>query len=543
MLLLAALGALALSERWRSSRIIPMVAGAFAAITIFIAMAVWVKRFPDQNLLLPLARVANLPTYALERWRGEIPGGLRLEVELPRGREGLSEPLVHTGVSADARDWLQIDYLPEGRARLAFFHAGLGMLRGKEFAIPTDRRLGVELECGALLPPAAHPMFADWSTAEQRSASRDLRVRVGGVEVLTAAVGCYESTPADLRIGAMGWSSGGVEPAFTGRVGKVEKFPVRRPTLVHAAPVARTPMEIKLWLPADKMAGRDPLVTTGDAESFDVLYCEYAGLGKVSFGLYHRGYETVASPIMDFDPLVPHTLQVWLGSLAEPGSGKQGEATLPPALRLTVIFDGKVGLNQEQVFYPAAPATLVFGRNALVRDVVGPVFSGRIEAVRGVGFETLPDPGLLRSYGAVDLTVLFARAAQGAAEPLLVTGVAGAGNFIYLRYLENDKMVFGFDHWGIGGIVGKPVVVDTWKPHRLRMTMGSLYPPGEDVGELRTRVKVWLDDTVVLEGDYACHPSTRMEVRVGENAIGGSTCGPKFSGQIQRLERVARPAW
>ena len=540
-LLLAGFGALALGERGRAWRSVGAVCGVFAAITIGVALAVWVKRFPSQNKVLPLARLANLPTYAWERWRGEMPGGLRLAVELPKGREGLSEPLVHTGVSADGRDWLQIDYLPDARARLGFFHAGLGLLRSREFPIPVDRQLTVELECGALLPPAAHPMFSEWSVAEQNSASRDLRVRVGGAEVLAAAVACYESTPADLRIGAMGWISGGVQPTFTGRVLKVEKFPAKRPMLVQAAPAARTPLEIKLWLPADKAAGRDPLVTTGAGDRYDVLYAEYAGPGKISFGLYHRGYDTVGSQIMDYDPLVPHTLQIWLGSVAAPATTTSAEVAVPPAQRLTVVFDGKVALNQEQSFYPAAPESIVLGRNTLVADVVGPIFTGRIESVRAVPFEDLPDPGLLRQYGAVDMTVLFARGAQGAAEPLVVTGVEGAGNFIYLRYLENDKMVFGFDHWGIGGIVGKPVVVDTWKPHRLRISMGSLYPANEDVGPWRTRVQVLLDETVVLEGEWACHPSTRLQVRIGENAIGGSTCGPKFSGQIQKLERPARP--
>jgi hypothetical protein len=104
-------------------------------------------------------------------------------------------------------------------------------------------------------------------------------------------------------------------------------------------------------------------------------------------------------------------------------------------------------------------------------------------------------------------------------------------------------MVFGFDHWGIGGIVSQPVSVDLWKPHRLRISMGSLYPAGEEMGAWRTKVQVLLDEAVVLNGEWACHPSTRPEVRVGQNAIGGSTCGPRFSGQIQRLERVARPEW
>lgn len=540
-LVLAGFGALALGERVRAMRLARIVGGALAGVTIFFSLAVWMKRFPEQDRLLPLARLANTPISWWEQWRGETPGGLRLQLELPSGREGLSEPLVHTGVSPDGRDWLQIDYLAGGRARLGFFHAGLGFLHGREFVIPGNRRLTVELECGALLPPAAHPMYATWSAAEQMMASRDLRARVNGEEVLTAAVSCYESTPEDRQVGNMRWGSGGLQPAFTGKIAAVEKIPVRRPELVSPGLGERAPMELKLWFPADKAAGRDPLVTTGSGGDFDVLYCEYAGVGRMAFGLYHRGYDTVSSPILEFDPMVPHTLQVWMGSLAQPGAKDAADVALPTAQRLTVVLDGKVALNQEQGFYPAQPSTVVFGKNSLVRNVVGPIFNGRLESVKPMSFEALPDPGLQRHYGAVDMMVTFSRGIQGAAEPLVVTGVEGAGNFIYVRYLEGDKMVFGFDHWGIGGLVGEPVAVDTWRAHRLRITMGSLYPPGEDVGEWRSRVQVKLDDTVVLDGNYAVHPSTRMQVRIGENAIGGSTCGPRFSGQIQKIERPARP--
>ena len=543
LLVLAGVGCLALGERVRAVRGAAWAVGLLAAATIFFPLAVWLKRFPDQAMLRPLGRLANTPTGWWERWRGEEAGGLKIELELPKGREGLSEPIVYTGVAADARDWLQIDYLAAGQARLGFFHAGLGMLKGKEFVIPANRRITVDLECGALLPPAAHPMFMDWTDEEQATASRILSVRLDGAEVIVAAIGCYESTPADLLVGRMGFTGGGVQVNFTGKVIRIEKTPARRPKVVADGIAGRTPLELTLIMPSDKAVGREPLMTTGTGKNYDILFVQYEGLGQAVLGLYHHLSEPTLSKIMGYDPLVPHTVKVWMGSLADPIKTEVPGEGLREAQRLTVVFDGKVALNQEQVFYPASPSSVRLGRNALVPDVVLPTFSGRIESVNSFGFEALPDPGLLRQYGAVDMTVLFARGAQGAAEPLVVTGVAGAGNFIYLRYLEGDKMIFGFDHWGIGGIVGKPVVVDTWKPHRLRMTMGSLYPPGENVGEWRTRVKVWLDDTVVLEGDYACHPSARMEVRVGENAIGGSTCGPKFSGQIQRLERVARPAW
>lgn len=87
-LLLAGIGGLALAARLRAVRGVSVVGAVLAGATIFIAMAVWVKRFPDQTRVVSLARLANTPTSWWEQWRGERLGGLRLELELPRGREG-----------------------------------------------------------------------------------------------------------------------------------------------------------------------------------------------------------------------------------------------------------------------------------------------------------------------------------------------------------------------------------------------------------------------------------------------------------------------
>lgn len=540
-LLLASMGALALGERWRDYRFTVWMGGCLAGVTIFCGVAVWMKRFPQPDRLFGLARMANYPTHWWEQWRGESPGSMMLELELPEGQEGRTEPILHTGFAADRRDWLQIAYLPEGRAKISFFHAGLGLVDGSTFKVRADRKVRMDVQLGALLPPKAHPMFRTWSDAEYHAARRTLNVKVNDQIVLDAAMDSYESTPEDQLIGRTRWSANGVEPAFTGKILALTRSARPRPTLPKVVASSRTPFELKLRFPADRASGRDPLVITGSGNRFDVLFVEYSGLGKVAFGLYHHGDELVMSPIMSVDVKELHTLQVWMGSLAVPEVATNEEGELPNSRRISVVLDGTTALNREQVFYPAEPSSVTIGENALVGDVVGSAFFGRIESVEPVAFEVLPDPGLLRQYGAVDMTVVFARGAQGASEPLVVTGIAGAGDFIYVRYLEGGKMTFAFDHWGIGGLVGKPVEVDTWKPHRLRMTMGSLYPPGEDVGEWRTRVQVKLDDTVVLDGSYAVHPSTRTQVRIGENAIGGSTCGPRFSGQIQKIERPARP--
>jgi len=540
-LLAAGIGGLAVGERFRRRCVAGLGMAGGAGLTVFFVVMLWFGRLPVPERILSLARWANTPTAWWEELRGKAPGGLRVELELPRGREGLFEPIVHMGLEPDRRDWLHLEYLEGERARFVFFHAGLGRLDGREFAIPPNRQIILEFECGALLPPRAHPRFSKWTEAEYTGASRTLRVRQNGNVVLEALVSCYGSTAGDVLVGQMRWPSGGVQRAFTGKLGQVTQYSPERPKALEANLNRRVPLELKLRFPGDQARGREPLVSSGAAGRFDMLFCEYVGLGRARFGLYHHGEEPLTSEVFPFDPTQVYTLRIWMGSLADPEEETPDDASLPRSKLLTVTLDDRVLLNREQDFYAASPESLMLAENRFPVNVVAKAFSGRIEQAEHVGFDALPDPGLLHRYGAVDATVLFSRAAQGAAEPLVVTGVEGAGNFIYLRYLEGSRLLFGFDHWGVGGLVGKPVQVDLSKPHRLRISMGSLYPSGEDVGEWRTRVQVKLDDAVVLEGDYLCHPTTRSQIMIGKNLIGGSTCGPKFSGRIQRIDRPDKP--
>jgi hypothetical protein len=260
--LAAGIGGLALGERLRGKRWVGVTMTAGAGLTVFFVVALWVGRLPGQERFLPLARLMNAPTAWWEGIRGQPPGGLRVELELPRGREGLFEPIIHTGPEPDRRDWLHIEYLKDERARFVFFHAGLGRLVGREFAIPLNRRVILELECGALLPPRGHPRFATWSEAEYAAASRALCVRQNGNVVLEGLVGCYTSTAGDVLVGQMPWLGGGVQPAFTGKVGRVTQFLPARPQPLSASLGTREPLELKLGQRRSVSSRDDNLIPT-----------------------------------------------------------------------------------------------------------------------------------------------------------------------------------------------------------------------------------------------------------------------------------------
>lgn len=209
-LILAGVGALAAGQRAAScrGRSLTLLLSGMALISFLFTAAVFVGWIPFRDALTPVARAANWPRYAWQRAHGANFGGIRLTLLLPENVPALAEPLIETGLEADQKDRLEISYLPANRARLSFFHAGTGEFPSKDFAIPADRRIVVDARFGSLLPPFGHPAFSGWSRSGYDNAKRNLRLTVDGVEVLRASLDCYDSSPANTRLGRLGWFRG-----------------------------------------------------------------------------------------------------------------------------------------------------------------------------------------------------------------------------------------------------------------------------------------------------------------------------------------------
>lgn len=157
-----------------------------------------------------------------------------------------------------------------------------------------------------------------------------------------------------------------------------------------------------------------------------------------------------------------------------------------------------------------------------------------------------PAPAL--TYGSVELELQLPARPAGHSEPLVTTGIAMAGDFVYLIYADSDHIQIGFDHWGVGGALSPPLRVDYRRPHRFRISMGSLYPqdgnvryqdlPAAVVDRIKRRVTVTLDGQTALAFASECYESPPAFVSIGKNPIGGSTTGPVFSGEVLKASRV-----
>jgi hypothetical protein len=459
---------------------------------------------------------------------------VRIELVLPETASEIPEPILETGSEIDRRDGLEIGYLPDRKAAISYFHSGSPVARGKVFDVPANGKVVVEARFGSLLPPFDHPAFCGWSKDGYEIAKHNVRITVNGAEVLRSWVDGYESSPAYTRVGRFGWPESGKRQAYSGIVRAVERLPLVKPP--SAAPSAFTPepLELSLLLPAAGRAGSDPLLLTGRGSESDLLYCIYDGADHVSFALDHFGAGGPRSATVAYDPLVPHTLTAWMGSLWSSGAIESKSSMSPD--RLVVALDASTLLNIHQAFYPGSPNRPIVGLNAGGSTEAGREYTGEILGIRRVATSALRGLDMSGGYGFVEMNVSFPRGVAGTQEPLAVTGVPGAGDFAYIRYAGENTIAIGFDHWGIGGILGNPIAVDYNRPHRLWISFQSLYSPDSIEHESEV-VRVLVDGQPALVARFPCFPSDPEQVEVGRNLIGGSTCGQWFTGNIMAVRR------
>ncbi|MGH7996498.1 MAG: hypothetical protein ACREFX_09120 [Opitutaceae bacterium] len=134
------------------------------------------------------------------------------------------------------------------------------------------------------------------------------------------------------------------------------------------------------------------------------------------------------------------------------------------------------------------------------------------------------------------LTAVFDAGKPGRSDPLVVSGAPGDADFLYVRFVTPETAVFGYDSWGFGGPVSAPVRIAPGIPHRLvieaPMMTGTI--PGF-AGARTARLRVTFDGAVVLRaGKVQAHAREPQDFFVGWNPDGGTSCGARFHGRLER---------
>jgi hypothetical protein len=151
-------------------------------------------------------------------------------------------------------------------------------------------------------------------------------------------------------------------------------------------------------------------------------------------------------------------------------------------------------------------------------------------------------------YGWIHLRLRFPANRVPQAEPIVSAGVEEAGDFVYVVYSDSSHIRIGFDHWFKGGPLSPPIPIDYAKDHDVDISMGSLYPPGEDfvffgmspkwVASLKETVWVKVDGNPVIQAPSEFWDASPGQVTIGRNDIKGTTSNPRFTGEIIECKRV-----
>jgi hypothetical protein len=514
--------AAALQARRRLTRAVGVVLVAAGALTLFNSVMLGLNDHASD--LRPLARVFDYPSYALERLTGFKPGPVQLTVVFPKIKAGVQEPLVAMSGGADLLYLIPAD---GGRARIGFFHRGAGGPIGEAFSVDDDRRHVLDVDLGALYPPAEHPLFSGWSDSLIDALHRRVNVRLDGRTVLNGSSEFYPNDPLHTSIGFNPIPDYITERRFSGSIIRVRHLGLPSPDEIQTAG-GGGPVRLTVKFPVFTAIYGEPLVCTGRSGVGDLLYVTYRGPGVVSFGHDCWGYGPMETGPVSYNPAAEQIIEVDMGSLSRDQAG-----LLEGKKRLQIRFNGKLLISAYRPFHPTSPIDVAFGFNAIGASTAAASFTGPEFRVDPIPAFPSPPP-VVAGGGGVRLSLKFPANKPGIHEPLVVTGRTGAGDAVYVVYEDASHVRFGYDHWGTGGPLSAPLAVDYNTAHTIVISMGY---PASAGNSKNSGLQVSCDGVGALDAPGRPFPARPSEIAIGTNSIGSSACDSQFSGEIYLAEQ------
>ncbi|CAM9336912.1 unnamed protein product, partial [Phaeothamnion confervicola] len=317
------------------------------------------------------------------------------------------------------------------------------------------------------------------------------------------------------------------------------------------------PVKLEVVFPVGKPHHYEPLVATGVPGAGDLLYVFYDSPETIRFGLIGAAMRGPLSPPIPVTYGQPHQVEVRMGSLY-PAGGHPALSTLSDAevgrlkRTLRIDLDGRTVFEAPAHFIESKSRHVQVGATTHLLAYSKPEFSGQILASSRLPIAPLASAQAEGpAYGALRLVVRFPEDKTGVTEPLVVSGLHQAGDFLYVHYESNWQISLGLDHWGHPGLRSPLLPVDYSVNHVVEIQMGALFPPAghvllsslspAEVARLKRRVRVVLDGEVVIDAEQATFDASPYDVSIGRNPIGGSSCVYGFSGEIKSATRLPVP--
>ncbi len=321
-----------------------------------------------------MAHGLNHISYAYDRLAGVHYGPVEMKVIFPSGATGQVEPLVVTGRTF-LSDYLFVHYLDKQSVRFGFEHTSRGVLIGDPVSIKPGEVYTLRIDMGSLYPPVAHPYFDHMPAAQARLSQRALRVTMDGQLVLARNAEYYDATSRTPSIGSSEGRPAYKRP-FSGRILSWRRMPeaLPRPLPAHYGPI-----RLELTLPAFALVGQrsEPLVSTGESGSGDLIYLMYEAENRIRFGHDYWGSGATVSESIEIDARDTQAVEIDFGALYPDGSAAEWTGPVNRE-RLVIRLNGRTVYNQPTGYHACDPDTITIGKNAIMASSAYPVFSGTI---------------------------------------------------------------------------------------------------------------------------------------------------------------------
>lgn len=118
------------------------------------------------------------------------------------------------------------------------------------------------------------------------------------------------------------------------------------------------------------------------------------------------------------------------------------------------------------------------------------------------------------------------------ADPVIVTGRTGAGDFLSVAFYDAETVYFTYDHWGEPALGSLPVTFRPGVPLRLTVTMPGLDQVRRSFDPPADRLRIECDGRTLLDTSVPYFKRERSRIFLGTNPLGGTACGPVLSGRI-----------
>ena len=248
------------------------------------------------------------------------------------------------------------------------------------------------------------------------------------------------------------------------------------------SPPAPGPVQLVLRFPEDHTTFSQPLLATGRPKAGDLIFVRYLDNHRISLGYAHGADPSLVTRPIAIDYGATHAIELSLGSLypplsAEAWSGVPETRRRQALQTVCVSVDGQPGLLADQEAYPADRNEIAVGRDSIRAPDCEPSFTGVMFLRQHLPVDAALPPDIQDGIGAVRLTLRFPTGRPGRNEPLLVTGRTGAGDVLYVHYIDDRHVSLGYDHWNAGGPLSAPLAVDYAATHVIELSLGSALSP------------------------------------------------------------------